>query len=112
MKPKLRWHTRPLHRERVSVSPNLPRVVVLAQSDESEVTGMIAGRPLQELELPDEHGPEPAGAHLRLRNALPPSAAPCLRQVDERSLVGRERRELLEELRPEAGVNPLRVRAT
>ena len=50
---------------------------------------MIVGRPLHELELADEHGPEPlALGHLRLGQALPPSPAARFGQVDEGALLG------------------------
>ena len=60
---------------------------------------MVVGRPLQELELAHQHGPEPlALGHLRLREALPPPPAPRLGQVDEGAHIRPKRLELLEQL--------------
>ena len=62
---------------------------------------MVVAAPFEKLKLTYEHRFRPlAPPHLRLREALAPTTAPCLWKVGERALIDLESRELLEQLRP------------
>ena len=71
---------------------------------------MIA-RPFQELELPDEHRPQPAAIrHLGFDQPGAPSATLGLWQIGERTLTDRQCLEAPHQLRPQGGRDPFRVR--
>jgi hypothetical protein len=68
---------------------------------------MVVAGPLEELELPDQHGLEPyALGHLRLRQPLTPASALLLRQVHERAAIDLQALELTKERGPAGGGEP------
>src|SRR5262245_59885979 len=88
------WEGEPM-RPVLVFSRDLPRQLIVAQPDEARMTEMIVRRPLDELELADEHRLQPAAfGHLGHRESLPPAAAFRLRQIGEWTLRNLERLEL------------------
>ena len=84
--------------------PNFARGFVVAQCNEFGVPQMVLTRPLQELDLRDQHGLQPPAVfHLRCSQARTPSAALRLWEINERTILDLQPAEFLEQLFPHDG---------
>ena len=94
------------------LAPDLLGGFVVAQRNELGVAQVIFARPLQELDLRDQHRLQPTAVlHLRRRQARTPSAALRLREIHERAILDFQPRNFLNSCSRTTGVNPFRVRA-
>ena len=86
------------------LAPNLTCRFVVAQRNELGVAQVIFARPLQELDLRDQHRFQPpAVLHFCRRQARTPPAALGLREIHERAIVYFESAEFLEQLLADDG---------
>ena len=91
---------------------DISRILIVAQRDELRVPQMIGASPLQELDLCNGFGTEPnALPHLLSGEPLTPSAGANLGKIDERTLLGFQMSDLLENSRLVAGTRPALTRA-
>src|SRR2546426_8031380 len=85
--------------ERSSFADDIPRFLVLTQANAFRMPQMVVAGPLKELELADNDRLQPLTfRHLRLGQALTPSAASRPREVGERTFADLESFEPPEQL--------------